>query len=172
MSQPWRYIVAEPLRTELLTEYGIPDRVIALGAPDPPHDSLRERCQPPHRSSDEQSRDGRLVVGICETEADEVLACRRADGGLEFVSFDAEGLHSIRVVASSVQGLLAHLFFELVEADLDGGVDDPQTTLGPAAEAVGFKHLAATHEFVLEERTRGLLGWQRRLLDFCNSLPG
>jgi len=170
MSHAWHYIVAEPLRTELLQEYGVPDAIIRLGAPDPPDEAFRRRCRPPHGSPDEQTRDGLLVVGICETEADDVLACRRRDSGLEFLSFDAEGLHSTRVVASSIQGLLAHLFFGLVEAELDNKVPDPRPSFRQAADAVAFKHLDATYAFVLEERNRGLVGWERRLLDFCDSL--
>ena len=170
MALTWEYSVAEPLRTQLLTEYGLPERVIGLGGAEPLDDVFRDHLQPPHRSTDEQKAEDDFVVGICETNDDEVFACRKRAGLVEFVSFDADRPASIMVIAASPQGFLGRLFFELVELEVDKQGPDPLQTLGSAAEAVGFEHLEATHQYVVAERSRGLLGWQKRLLDFCNSL--
>ena len=170
MAVTWKYIVAEPLRTQLLTEYGVPERVIGLGGAEPLDEVFRDHCQPPHRSTDEQTAEDDFVVGICETNEDEALACRQRGGLVEYVAFDVDRPASIMVIADSTQGFLGRLFFELVELEVDKQGPDPRQTLASAAEAVGFEHLDATYEYVLAERGRGLLGWQRRLLDFCNSL--
>lgn len=169
MAKSWYYIVEEPRRSEILREYGIPESVIHIGCYEKTDKAFQIHCQEPHRSSDDQSAEGDLVVSIYETDGDGAYACRKIGDQIEFVEFSAEEPDDIVQIALTVQGFLADLFVDLVYFHLDDG-GDPKTALAKASASVGFRYLDETIAFVLEELEKPIKGYRERRHAFFLSL--
>jgi hypothetical protein len=167
MSKLWTYIVKEPMRTQLLGDFGLSDSVISLGVDSNwPDEIFGFCCRKPTLSSDNQNETTLdSVVAVWETDLKESYSVRRVDGGLEYLFFNAKKPETLQVIGHSIQSLLGGLFEELVQSARFTRVE-----LLAAAEIVGFNHVEKVIDFVLDEAKQNSQTYYERRYVFLKGL--
>ncbi len=158
MPDTWTYIIEEPRRTELLTDYGVPEAVISLGSDDLPDEVFDFYCnKPKHVFKDQTQAESDLVAAIFETRYKESYACRRKGNGLEYIYINVKNPADITILGDSEQCLFRALFDDIVDSEYH-----PRDPVTRAADAVDFQFLADTYSFVFMERELAIKGRRDR----------
>ncbi|MCP4600328.1 MAG: hypothetical protein GY847_07315 [Proteobacteria bacterium] len=159
MPDTWTYVIEEPKRTELLTSYGVPEKVISLGSGDNLPDEVFDfYCnKPKHVFKNEQQDGSNLVVGIFESRYNESYACRKKDNELEYIYFNVKKPTEVTVLGDSDQCLLRALFDEIVDGEFH-----PRDLITRSAKTVDFQYLGDTFSFVFLEREQAIKGERKR----------
>ena len=131
-------VVAEHERKELLRRFGISDRVVEQSTDSSRHTLLDYRCKTPwYPYNGAGCPEGLPVVPIWEC-GDIITAVRGYPDGLEFIRYGIEWPDECERIAVTEQGMLAHLFVDLIEDNDEFQVDD----FMDVADSIGFRFLA------------------------------
>jgi hypothetical protein len=132
-------VVPETTRLNELRRLGLSEPVVRLAAGDHPHPAFRFACQGPWAAYHAAAvPDGPPLAPLWQCSGG-VTGVWVQDGRPEFIEVNIEtDSDEYEVLAHTEQGLLARLFFDLVEYEANDRGDDD---LPGAAAAVGFRYL-------------------------------
>ena len=149
-------------RLEQLSQWIHSKPILSLASGHLPHKAFWYRCAKVYKLAAMGDQvPGPPLVDLWEC-GDSITACRMNQGVLEFVEFNVEHPEDIEVIATSEQGLLAHVFIELSEDE-----DDDQL-LRDAAASVGYRWLEETLRF--QSQNGGDPEYRRKLREFVLSI--
>lgn len=132
-------------RRQQLEKLHLPRQIVSLATSKHDDDAFFFRCQ--EISADTPAPEATYPLWQC-TGVVTAVRPQAAAKTLEYIQYSQDTPEDYQTIATSLQGLLASLFSELIEdEDWEEEEEEAMSDLTQAAEEVGFEHLKALLQF-------------------------